>query len=113
MTSPFARRGSFARRRSPSVRHDPAVVDDRKGHWQVVPHAEDYDRGRFGDVKGRVYRWVEERALRRAIRPLARTDRILDAACGTGRITSLLLRAGFQGAVAAEISLDEMFVCAR
>jgi len=95
------------------VRHDPAVVDDPKGHWQVVPHAEDYDRGRFGDVKGRVYRWVEERALRRAIRPLARTDRILDAACGTGRITSLLLRAGFQGVVASDISRAMMSVAQR
>jgi len=80
------------------VRHDPAVVDDPKGHWQVVPHAEDYDRGRFGDVKGRVYRWVEERALRRAIRPLARTDRMRPAAlvalplCCSGRAFRVLWR---------------------
>src|ERR1700716_3624263 len=88
-----------ARRRRDYVRRDPMVVDDPKGHWQVTPNAEDYDRGRFGNVKGRLYRWVEERAIRRAIRPLPRTDRILDAACGTGRITSLLLGEGFNGVV--------------
>ena len=89
------------------------VVDDPKGHWQVTPNAEDYDRGRFGNVKGRLYRWVEERAIRRAIRPLPRTDRILDAACGTGRITSLLLGEGFNGVVASDISLAMMSVAHR
>ena len=92
---------------------NPVVVDDPKGHWQVTPHAEDYDRGRFDDVKGRVYRWLEGRALRRALRPLARTDRVLDAACGTGRITSFLLREGFTDVVASDISPAMMAVAQR
>jgi SAM-dependent methyltransferase len=92
---------------------NPVVVDDPKGHWQVTPHAEDYDRGRFSDVKGRVYRWLEGRAMRRALRPLARTDRVLDAACGTGRITSFLLREGFTDVVASDISPAMMAVAQR
>lgn len=94
------------------MRHDP-VVDDPKHHWQVTPHAEDYDRGRFSDVKGRVYQWVEERAMRRALQPVARTDRVLDAACGTGRITSLLLREGFTDVVASDISVAMISVAQR
>jgi SAM-dependent methyltransferase len=92
---------------------NPVVVDDPKGHWQVTPHAEDYDRGRFSDLKGRVYRWLEGRAMRRALRPLARTDRVLDAACGTGRITSFLLREGFTDVVASDISPAMMAVAQR
>jgi SAM-dependent methyltransferase len=88
-------------------------VDDPKGHWQVVPNAEDYDRGRFGSLWGRVYRWREERAIRQAIRPLARTGKILDAACGTGRVTSLLVGEGFRGVVASDVSLAMMTVAHR
>jgi len=91
----------------------PVVVDDPKGHWQVTPHAEDYDRGRFSDVKGRVYRWLEGRTMRQALRPLARTDRVLDAACGSGRITSFLRKEGFTDVVASDISPAMMAVAQR
>jgi SAM-dependent methyltransferase len=73
---------------------DPLVVHDPKRHWRVTSHAEAYERGRFSDLKGRVYRWAEERAIRRAMRALTRAGRTLDAACGTGRVTALLLREG-------------------
>jgi SAM-dependent methyltransferase len=91
----------------------PVVVDDPKGHWQVTPNAEDYDRGRFSDVKGRVYRWLEGRAMHQAIQPLPRTDRVLDAACGTGRITAFLVKQGFADVVASDISPAMMAVARR
>ena len=81
-----------------------AVVDDPKGFWRVTSHAEGYDRGRFGHLWGRIYRFAEERAIRRALRGLARDGRILDAACGTGRITSLLVAEGFTEVVGCDIS---------
>lgn len=89
------------------------AVDDPKGHWQETPHAEDYDRGRFSDVKGRVYRWLEERAMRLAVEHRARTDRVLDAACGTGRMTAFLLQEGFVDVVASDISPAMMEVAQR
>jgi SAM-dependent methyltransferase len=53
------------------------------------------ERRRFGSWKGRSYRFLEERTIERALRGLAEGGRILDAACGAGRITSILLRRGF------------------
>jgi SAM-dependent methyltransferase len=88
------------------------VVDDPRAYWQIAPHAEDYERGRFANVKGRVYRLVEERAIRRAIRALARRSRVLDAACGTGRIVSLLRREGF-APLGCDISVPMMTVARR
>src|SRR3989442_15601656 len=76
------------------VRPGGLVVDDPKGHWQVTPHAENYDQGRFGDLWGRVYRSVEQRAIRRATQALVPEDRILDVASGTGPFTALLIREG-------------------
>lgn len=89
------------------------VVDDPRGHWQVVPHAENYDHGRFGDLRGRVYRVAEERAIRRALRPLQRNSRVLDAACGTGRVTTLLVREGFAEVVGSDVSPAMMAVAQR
>jgi SAM-dependent methyltransferase len=91
----------------------PVIVDDPKSHWQVVPHAEGYEDGRFGDLRGRVYRALEERAIRRAIQPLARGGRILDVACGTGRVTALLVREGFAEVVGSDVSPAMMAVAQR
>ena len=88
------------------------VLDDPKNYWRAASYAERYEQGRFGSLKGQVYRSLEERAIRRAIQALARRSRILDAACGTGRITSLLLREGF-AAVGCDISIPMMSVARR
>jgi SAM-dependent methyltransferase len=89
------------------------VVDDPKAHWRVAPNAEDYERGRFAHLWGRLYRFVEEGAIRRATRALSRSGRILDAACGTGRITALLRREGFATLVGCDISRAMMSVARR
>lgn len=89
-----------------------SVVEDPRDFWRQTRHAEDYERGRFRNLKGGVYRRLEERTIRKALPPLEPGSRILDAACGTGRITSLLLREGFTP-VGCDISVPMMSVARR
>jgi len=67
-------------------------------------YAKRYERDRFGHPWGRLYRAAEERAIRRALRELPAGGRVLDVACGTGRITALLLRAGFAEVAGTDVS---------
>jgi SAM-dependent methyltransferase len=89
-----------------------AVVYDPQSFWCAAPHAEGYDHGRFDNLKGRVYRQAEERALAKAIHELEPGSRVLDAACGTGRVGWLLHRAGFS-VVGCDISVAMMTVARR
>lgn len=95
------------------LKTDAQVVHDPRDYWQATPHAEHYDRGRFGDPWGRVYRVAEERAIRLALRPLARSGRVLDTACGTGRVTALLVKEGFAEVVGTDVSPAMMAVAKR
>ena len=88
------------------------VVTDPRAYWQVTPHAETYDRGRFSSPWGRLYRAAEERAIRRALSPLAR-GRVLDVACGTGRVTALLVGEGFAEVKGTDVSPAMMEVAQR
>ena len=73
------------------------VVVDRPGdHWRAPIVAQAYDSLRFDNLKGRVYRWLEESALQQALSGLQPGSTVLDAACGTGRVTALLRRQGFR-----------------
>src|SRR5262245_21248439 len=74
------------------------VVEDPGEHWRQPEAAETYDTGRFDNLKGRVYRWREERAIEVALRRLRRGT-VLDAACGSGRITAVRRCNGFQATV--------------
>lgn len=65
-------------------------------YWRVPSVAREYERRRFHNLKGRLYRWREESAIRQALRTLPPGSAILDAACGTGRVTALLRRKGFR-----------------
>jgi ubiquinone/menaquinone biosynthesis C-methylase UbiE len=73
-----------------------ALVDRPGDHWRVPAVAEAYDRCRFANVKGRLYRRLEEGALRDALRGLPSASTVLDAACGTGRVTALLRGQGLR-----------------
>ena len=73
------------------------LVVERPGeHWRRPDVAQTYDSGRFDNLKGRLYRWREERAIELALQRFRRGSTVLDAACGTGRITALLQRNGFR-----------------
>ena len=73
------------------------VVVDRPGdHWRAPIVAQAYDRCRFDNLKGRVYRWLEEGAIHQALSGVQPGSTVLDAACGTGRVTALLRRQGFR-----------------
>lgn len=89
------------------------VVTNPRDYWTVAPNAEDYDRGRFGDAWGRLYRAREEQAIRRALRYLPRHGRVLDVACGTGRVTSLLVSEGFTDVAGTDVSCAMMDVAKR
>jgi SAM-dependent methyltransferase len=71
-----------------------------------------YERHRFTTLKGRTHRLLEERAIMRAVRSLAHEGRILDVACGTGRITALLLKEGFSVA-GCDVSTSMLAVAHR
>jgi len=87
------------------------VVERPGEHWRQPEVAQTYDTGRFDTLKGRLYRWREERAIEFALGRLRRGT-VLDAACGTGRITALLQRNGFR-ATGCDVSPAMMAVARR
>jgi SAM-dependent methyltransferase len=88
------------------------VVTRPGEHWCHPEIAETYDSGRFDDLTGRVYKWLEERIVEKAFGRFPPRSRVLDAACGTGRIMVLLRRHGFQP-VGCDISPAMMAVARR
>lgn len=88
------------------------VVEQPRNYWREPAVADDYERGRFHGLHGRLYRWREERAIERALQELRPGSTVLDAACGTGRIMALLRRNGFR-ATGCDISRAMMAVARR
>jgi SAM-dependent methyltransferase len=86
-----------------------AVVDRPGDYWRVPAAAQDYERVRFHDVRGRLYRWLEERAIERALRGLRSGSTVLDAPCGTGRLLALVRRQGLRP-TGCDISIAMMTV---
>ena len=81
-------------------------------HYQDPGVAEGYDAERFASLAGRVFTRAERRALERALDRLSAGDLILDAPCGTGRLTSAFLRRGLR-IVGADISAEMLSVARR
>jgi SAM-dependent methyltransferase len=77
--------------------------------WRVPATAQEYERRRFRNVWGRLYRWREEHAIQQALRAFPPGSSVVDVACGTGRVTALLRRMGF-GATGCDISAAMMTV---
>lgn len=86
-----------------------AVVERAGDYWRVPSAAQEYDRIRFDNLWGHVYRWREEKGIRHALRGVPPGSTVLDAACGTGRVTALLRRNGFR-AIGCDISVPMMLV---
>jgi ubiquinone/menaquinone biosynthesis C-methylase UbiE len=95
-----------------SVQTKTDVVRRPGEYWCQRDVAEAYDAGRFDNLKGRVYRWREERAIEKALQGVRAGSTMLDAACGTGRITALLQGNGF-AASGCDISAAMMSVARR
>lgn len=88
------------------------VVERPWEHWCRPAVAEEYESRRFHHLKGYLYRWREERAFQLALCGLRPGSSVLDAACGTGRMTALLLRNGFR-ATGCDVSRAMMNVARR
>jgi SAM-dependent methyltransferase len=88
------------------------VVDRPSDYWRVPAAAQQYEAERFHNVKGYLYRRLEERIIRRALRGLSPGSRVLDVACGTGRVAALLRCQGFRP-TGCDISRAMMSVARR
>jgi ubiquinone/menaquinone biosynthesis C-methylase UbiE len=67
--------------------------------WQSQKVATRYDRERFIKLGGRVFDALEKRAISKLLDVIAQRQpvrRVLDVACGTGRISELLVQRGYQ-----------------
>lgn len=63
-------------------------------HFKKVQIAEDYDRERFSSIPGRIFNHLEKSRVRRIFAGLPENSLILDAPCGTGRFSEVLLELG-------------------
>lgn len=88
------------------------LVEQPGDFWRDAAIAERYEPERFQNFKGRLYKFLEERVLRRALSYIPRGSRMLDEACGTGRVTRLLDREGYIP-TGCDISLAMMSIASR
>ena len=92
----------------PPPKRDPSMGGSKLA-WDPVSHylapdvAASYDSERFNSVAGRVFQWLERRAVLAAFRAIPTTATVLDLPCGTGRLAEHLLGAGYR-VVGADIS---------
>ena len=84
---------------------------DPRTHYQDVGAAERYDDERFRSLSGRIFQWADKRSILNVIKGLAPGAMILDAPCGTGRISRLFLENGLK-VIGGDIS-GQMMAVAR
>jgi ubiquinone/menaquinone biosynthesis C-methylase UbiE len=83
-----------------------------KHFYQNRQIAQDYDGERFSSFSGRIFDYLEKRAIERAIQDAQRKNcvsTVLDIPCGTGRITEWFLKRGFS-VLGGDISQEMMAV---
>ncbi|HEV2264718.1 MAG TPA: methyltransferase domain-containing protein [Stellaceae bacterium] len=68
---------------------------DPTRHYQDAAVADDYDRARFSSLAGRVFNFLDRRAVRRALADLPAVSTLADVPCGTGRLADVALTLGF------------------
>lgn len=66
---------------------------DPREHYKDDRVAETYDSTRFDSLPGRIFNYLERRALLRAFAGLPAGGEIVDLPCGTGRLAAALLAA--------------------
>lgn len=85
---------------------------DPTNHYKDVAVAERYDQERFSGLPGRIFNALERRVLRKAFATIARSLKVMDLPCGTGRLAETLLEEGFQ-VVGIDISAPMLEVARR
>src|ERR1700682_1439773 len=85
---------------------------DPTKHYQDPEVAERYDTERFASLSGRIFQWAERRALQGILTSLPDKARVLDAPCGTGRLSDLLIRRGWK-TIACDVSAEMLTVAKR
>lgn len=68
---------------------------DPTRHYQDAAIADDYDRARFSILAGRLFNFLDRRAVRRALADLPPGSTLADMPCGTGRLADVALTLGF------------------
>jgi len=68
---------------------------DPTRHYQDASVAADYDRERFSSLAGRVFNFLDRRAVHLALADLPAGSTIADMPCGTGRLAEIALKSGF------------------
>ena len=88
------------------------VIDIKKG-WQNSDVAENYEGLRFRSFSGRLSDWLDQRAIKRALKDVDKGARILDMPCGTGRMLRFLDKDGYSNLVGVDISTEMLDVARR
>lgn len=68
---------------------------DPTRHYQDTSVAADYDRERFSSLAGRIFNFLDRRAVGLALADLPASSTIADMPCGTGRLAEIALKLGF------------------
>ena len=68
---------------------------DPTRHYQDAAVADDYDRARFSSPAGRLFNFLDRRAVHRALADLPAASTLADVPCGTGRLAAVALTLGF------------------
>ncbi|MFC1668284.1 class I SAM-dependent methyltransferase [Chlamydiota bacterium] len=85
---------------------------DAAKYYQNSKIASNYDSERFTSLSGKTFNFLEKRKLSKIIDKLDTINIVLDAPCGTGRITELLLKKGFT-VTGGDISREMIDVAAK
>jgi SAM-dependent methyltransferase len=73
---------------------EPVKDWDPARHYQDAAVAEAYDRERFSSLPGRLYNWLDKRAVQLALADLPAGSTLADIPCGTGRLAEVALDLG-------------------
>jgi ubiquinone/menaquinone biosynthesis C-methylase UbiE len=85
---------------------------DPRAHYQDIAAAERYDEVRFRSLSGRVFQWADRQSMLEVIAELTPGMTVLDAPCGTGRMSRLFLEKGLK-VIGGDISAQMMTVARK
>jgi ubiquinone/menaquinone biosynthesis C-methylase UbiE len=75
--------------------------------YQDKTFARNYEKRRYKGIYGGIKNWNTKRVISKLIRLTGREGFALDVPCGTGRLSHLILKSGYQW-IGADISLEMM-----